>query len=46
MSLNLNQYGDVFSDDEKHILEELYANLTSLLEEIELNEQNQTPEST
>ena len=46
MSLNLDKYGDVFSDDEKQILEELYANLTSLLEEIETNEQDQTSEST
>lgn len=46
MKLNLDQYGDVFSDDEKQILEELYHKLTSLLEEIESDEQDQSTEST
>ena len=51
MKLNLEQYGNVFSEDEKQILEELYSKLISLSDKLEhcnddICEQDPTPEST
>lgn len=51
MDPNLEQYGDLFSDDEKEIIEGLYSKLNSLIDKIQhcddgICEQDQTSQST
>lgn len=47
MKPNLDQYGDLFSDDEKQIIDNLYSKLNSLIDKLEecedaICDQNQT----